>query len=220
MHYIGQWFLLDKEFVERFAREGVTTESLARLFKAYGVIRNFPGNSSQRLERLVAPLNLYRGRTLDRAEAPGVVEGVVKLMRQLFRREGGFTSAASKVCWMLMRHPIAIYDKRARIGLQRTGMLKRKRGNECADYFQAWQEYSRSVSGLLSETLAWLPRVGLENGLASEFPPGVGTVSQLVGQPWFADRIVDMRLFMKGGNNGDELEMAWMSSLLLAAKLE
>lgn len=220
VHYLCQWQYLDREFVERFSREEVSANSLARLFVAYQVIRNFRGSNPKRFERLAAQLNRFRGRKVECADVPAIVEEVAKLMRRRARGKGSCTSAASKVCWMLMRHPIAIYDNRARIGLERTGMLKRKRGNEYADYFQAWQRYQGSVSALLSETVSWLPTVGVDKASSSEFLPTRNAVRQLVNQPWFADRIVDMRLFLKGSkNNEDEPDRDWMPSLVLAAKL-
>lgn len=215
VYYLGQWFLLDRDFVEQFRREGVTADSLARLFKAYGVIRNFPASSPQRFEPLAKELNSYRGRILDSAQAPVVVEEVVQLMKGPAGKN--CVSAASKACWMIMQHPVAIYDNRARVGLERANMIRGKSGYRYADYFEAWHKYRNNVAELLNETAEWLPIVGVEKNLESDFPPRTESIKQLANQPWFLDRIVDMRLFMEG--NGNKPEMAWMSSYLLAAKL-
>ena len=191
-YYLHQWFVDgDCVFWNEIGKRGTfEQDALGKLFKKYRVIRNIQGGTSN-LSDFCSVLNKAREKNFSPATIPEIVDDAVKGVRKAYQKD--LTSAVSKALWMMRRHPVAIFDSRAREALVRMGLL-RSSDQGYKIYYEAWMElFNRhDTQQHLRDACEWLSGSDYARSLEKQLN------EDELSSEWFRNRVFDMRLFFIG----------------------
>ena len=105
-------------------------------------------------------------------------------------------SATTKFLWLKVKHPIVIYDSRARIAL--------KAKNDYFAYYKKWRGAFTSCQSLIRDTCLGLYKVHM---YAIDQKAGTPEyIKEVSSQSWFHERVFDSYLW-HGGNVEDLVDM-------------
>lgn len=214
--YLRSWIALDSRFVTFF--NGVlTTAQLAGLLREYKAIRNFkkthPKDGHQRLQLFVDVLAKAKVET-DRANAIDPVKMVNRINNEIIphykARHKNFVSAASKTCWMIFRHPVAIYDSLVCKALW--GLGYNFDSNDYDNFYVAWTGYYEKKRQLIEGASVWVVTSDYARRLIDHRAATQQEIAEWAASDWFKNRICDQRLVLLGGK--DHLETADLAAYL------
>lgn len=208
VHYLHQWQNLDKPYWQQFQESEIGNSALCRFLTDYQVIRNFPRRKPELRTAFARTLNQYRRGPVDDVELPEIISQETARLSSMHKGIG--PSAVSKAFWIVVREPLAIYDRHARAALQiirkRERWLSRphKSKTSYGNFSQTWNEYYRSenVQTYLSGIRDWLPRLNTRKSCPCGCLPKTAEMSRISKEPWFLGRVFDMRLFILGKSKG------------------
>lgn len=188
-HYLKQWCEGDREFFLGFSG-GVTCELLRKMCLNYEVDRTVPGHGLEKYKQFAEMLDRYRKTEVTLQTVPEIIEEELENMRRAYGKP--FLSAITKAFWMMKRHPVVIYDSKARKGLRHYGFPPGHSNYRL--YFNSWFKFfdTDDTKHGLDDALAWLRKsstVPKKHKLPTE------EFEELAGSEWFRNRVVDMRLF-------------------------
>ena len=202
-------------FRSGFKEAVVDTKLIQEFFTKYAIIRNFPGKGHERFRSIADLVLKYRGQPLQASD----VADVVGEFSRLLHRSRNLISAASKTAWMVFQHPVIIFDSLSSEGLAREGLWSSKQSSmdpiKYREFCEAWSAYRANCKSYLDDIRSWLPTVGVDSLGDKDFPPSSNSILALVEKPWFLDRVIDMRLWLRGREN--KLDQSFMAAYLLAA---
>ncbi|MGH7002618.1 MAG: hypothetical protein ACREIP_01595 [Alphaproteobacteria bacterium] len=205
-YYLWQWLTMDRAFVKIFQQE-VTEKALLDLLSKYEVIRTVPGKGAGRLKEFTKALNSKSAQAIQADEAANLVHDLFCCLRGRYGRQ--FLSAITKAAWMRWRHPIAIYDKRARRALVKQRKILME--NEFKDpennynaYHKLWMAfYDRcDTQNGLNDASGWLSNSHYAQSVVERGGATQEEIAQWVNEDWFRNRIIDMLLFHLGDSDG------------------
>ena len=121
-----------------------------------------------------------------------------------------FVSAASKAAWMLLRHPVAIYDSLACGALR---YLKHKfEDGDYEGYYRAWAQYRSDKDASVEAASKWVASSDYASRLAAHGAATMHDIEAWVRSDWFKNRICDQRLTWLGDR--DALPLADLAALV------
>lgn len=169
------------------------SESIRKALTHFRVARSFAGIARPEVGNGVALLLTEYSKDITPETAPGRVSDLAKSSKfgNEFQQN---ISAASKLLWMCHRAPFVIYDSRALRALQRENFTL-KSGNYHA-YYHAWRSAYESQVKRVRAAVDRLP-VFVQFTVFGEH--GKEELRAMVQQDWFAERVFDQYLWLKGG---------------------
>lgn len=191
-YYLWWWLKIDRAFVEDFDQHGVTPQRLHDLLKKYLAIRTVSGEGIGRLQYFANALNQQHARMNQVNDAANLVHDLFVNLTAHYHRQ--FLSAISKAAWMRWRHPIAIYDRRARLALRDLGF---NADDNYRTYHGAWMQFFNNddTQNGLNDACQWLPNSHYAQSVVVRGGAAQADIDQWVNTDWFRNRIIDMRLF-------------------------
>jgi hypothetical protein len=189
-HYLKQWCDYDRMFFLTFSGGPVSCGLLREMCLKYGVDRTVPGLGPEKYKRFAEMLNRYQNTEMTREDVPNIIQKELLNMREAYGLS--FLSAITKAFWMMKRHPVAIYDSKARRGLRHHG-LPGGDNNSCV-YFDSWFiffERDDTRRGL-DDAMAWLRNL---RNPPKERNLSTNELDEITRSEWFRNRVADMRLF-------------------------
>jgi len=201
--YLWFWVKFDRCVVDDFERNGVTCETLDKLFREYKVSRTIPGRGRERLQPFVDMLNRQRNVPITNKNVAEVVHVASRRMVDHYRRT--CLSAVSKAYWMMCRHPVAIYDSLARAGLAKDGL--RAGEGDYTSYHRSWVDFfgRPETQRAVENACGWLPTSHYAQSLVDRKAATQQEINTWVRADWFHNRIVDQRLVIRGNPAGEDL---------------
>src|SRR5438477_36848 len=133
-NYLRFWIKIDQVHYTAF-QEHFGEDTVRQLLIAYKAIRTIPGDIAQFVRAV--------GRGRDTKLTPQRVASVLGRISDRLEQQYGrrCVSAVSKACWMIHRHPVAIYDSYALGGFKslRGGRVSFHPGDYSA-FYELWRE--------------------------------------------------------------------------------
>lgn len=215
-NYLRSWVVIDSVFVDKF-NTALTCDVLAALLREYKAIRNFKNHKKEGSERFQFFVDVLIGIKSEHApmNALDPVKIVTQINSEIIPRyksdkHRNFVSAASKTAWMLLRHPVAIYDSLA-CGALRS--LKHKFADGDYDgYYRAWMQYRSNMDSSIEAASKWVASSDYANRLAAHGAATMQDIEAWARSDWFKNRICDQRLTWLG--DGDALPLADLAALV------
>jgi hypothetical protein len=189
-HYLKQWCDYDREFFLGFSGGFVTCGLLREMCLKYGVDRTVPGRGPEKYRQFVEMLNRYQNTEMARQDVPKIIEKELLKMREAYG--SSFLSAITKAFWMMKRHPVVIYDSKARRGLRHYGLPPGDKDYRV--YFDSWFSFFErdDTKHGLNDAMSWLRNLP---NLRKRRKLSKNELEEITGSEWFRNRVADMRLF-------------------------
>ncbi len=159
----------------------------------FQVARNFPGIKRERRAQFVVR-SLVSAESQSNLSPSQRVNFLAERLSQQFDRFN--LSAASKLLWLRHRRPYVIFDARAQNALRRLGSEFDQ--GDYAQYVKAWRARYAEAKACISvacSALATLP------GVVPSLPSAERSLSRLVSEQWFQERVFDLYLWERGGDD-------------------
>ena len=211
-YYLWFWLTVDMELVRDINEHHFTTGSLDTLFKKYRVHRTFKGSGPERLNHCAAILN-------EPEKKPELQDDMIMAVQSLTRRvakiyEKNCLSAVSKALWMRWQHPVIIYDGNALRGLKLFGF--RESLTDYCSYYHKWIDFFNrtTTQAEVDAACAWLPTSHYARSIIDKKGATQDQIDGWVKTDWFRNRIVDIRLWIRGTAAGDAVSPADLARLL------
>ena len=169
------------------------SKSIRKALTHFRVARSFAGIAKSEVGNGIVLLLAEYSKDITPETAPNRVSDLAKSSKfgNKFQQN---ISAASKLLWMCHRAPFVIYDSRALRALQRENSTL-KSGNYHA-YYHAWRSAYESRAERIRKAVDRLPAF-VQFTVFGEHRKG--ELIELVQQGWFAERVFDQHLWLKGG---------------------
>jgi hypothetical protein len=197
--YLAELWEQDRQLVCNFSAGEVTCEMLRDLFSPnrYQAARSVPGRIAElgvekKYRPFVVMLNAHRDTEMTTRNVPVVIEQALPTITRAYGTP--CLSAVSKAFWMMKQHPVVIYDRKARAGLRRSGLLSGE--NDYGVFFRSWFEFfeRRDTQAGLDEALSWLPNSQSANNFLKAKKVPAPDLTNLAVLQWFRNRVTDMKL--------------------------
>jgi hypothetical protein len=194
----GLWFPQDRHIISAFSGRTITCEVVDELCRTYQVSRSFEGYGTGRYQAFADILNAQRATQVTRANVVAIVSQALFDLANAYGKT--LISALTKALWMMKQHPVAIYDKKARDGLSRCGLLPGE--GDYRTYFGSWLAfYDRldTQSGI-DDAVSWLPGSPGAQALLRGGKLQTEELEHFAKSEALRNRIADMRLASLGGS--------------------
>ncbi len=194
----GLWFPQDRHFVSAFSGRTITCEVVDELCRTYQVSRSFEGYGTGRYQAFADVLNAHCATQMTRANVVAIVSQALFDLANAYGKT--LISALTKALWMMKQHPVAIYDKKARDGLSRCGLLPGE--GDYRTYFGSWFAfYDRPETQTgIDDAVSWLPGCPGAQALLGGGKLQAEELEHFAKSEAFRNRIADMRLASLGGS--------------------
>ncbi len=199
LHYLNQWLSYDMGFCNALASNDKKKklDALKKASAFYRIARNLPAKYEEKkgLARYEPVLEIIDVLTPRNFEDNPVQEirKIEKRISQIYGR--GVLSLTTKILWIKIKHPILIYDSRARIA------LKTKNG-DLESYYVAWRDDFKVHQQEIAAACAKLPDL-----YKYSVNQDIGTndyIKMISSELWFHERVFDIYLWNKGNNGTNE----------------
>ena len=196
LHYLNQWLSHDKGYCQVLAN-GSRSAKLTTLKNAggfYRIARNLPSEYDEKkgLNRYEPVLDIIDSiKPIQFKNNP--VKEILEIERRISKMYGNKSvlSLTTKFLWLKIKHPILIYDSRARIALgTENGILD--------SFYKKWREEFATFQREIVKACSKLPELN-KYSVDQE----VGTkeyIREISGEAWFQERVFDIYLWNKGDN--------------------
>lgn len=195
LHYLNQWLAKDKQYYEALAEgdEGAKLKALKDAAAFYLVARNLHKKYEEKkgLPRFKPVLDIIDPLASDTFRGEQLIPELGKVRDAISDFYGGrkVLSVTTKLLWMKIRHPIIIYDSRARRALK-------AKPDDVRGYYEKWQrrflEHSQEID---------IACTSLQDVLDYTVKPELATasyVSEISRERWFKERVLDIYLWHLG----------------------
>lgn len=190
--FANQWGLREEALHKSLSASSILEAGVAKALHYFQVARTFRGLSDPESRGYIAARVLDRSKGLT---AKNYVDRVNKLAGD-FESEFGSNnlSAASKLLWLRARSPVLVYDKWARLVLERVYNCKiPDYKNYCEYWRNHYSENGADLQSVLNKFGNAQKYTALHSRSAKEF-------HEIISSEWFAERVFDMYLLTSGKN--------------------
>jgi len=205
LQYLNQWIEYDKPIYKALC-EGSEVDKLDQLNRAgnfYKVARNLPGKYNPKdppnLNKYKKLLDLLEDIEKDQFKDDPVskIINYEKEIRNQYKSKKKVLSLTTKFLWFKVRHPILIYDSRARAALK-------TEDDNYESFYKAWRKEFKNKQDDIEEACKQLP--GLSSYSYSVKQKNykkelINHIENVCSKKWFHERVFDIYLWNKGNNS-------------------
>ena len=193
LHYLNQWLNDDKIYSEAFANND--DDKIKEAVKFYRVARTLHTKFDEKKDlKRYAPLLEILDLVSSEQFQNNPVDKIIEIEKRISEKYGNrkVLSATTKLLWLKMKHPIVIYDSKARKA------LNSKDGN-FQDFYEKWHhgfiQYQDKIKTVCSK-LSELHLYAIDQEIGTK-----DYIEQISSEAWFHERVFDIYLWHKGGKS-------------------
>lgn len=203
--YLHIWLTFDRGVHDTFHANGPTAEALRTLLTRYYAMRTLWGVKDVGLAPFVAALR--QGITGQANDVVGLVKTANDAISPTYKGRNCI-SAVSKALWMMLRHPVAIYDNLSRDGLRRFGATFKD--GDYGQFHAAWCNYfnQQRTQEYIASACDWLVGSSFVANLEIHRAATRNDIEQWTRESWFRNRVCDFRLMHAGSSPVHDADLA------------
>ena len=192
MKFVNQWTSKERDLHITLSKRTIPEDAIAKSLHYFQVARTFKNLEERENRAFIAEQIIEFSRHLTQKNFHEKVEGLSKQFENKFKSKN--LSAASKLLWLRRKSPVLIFDKWAKLSLEK---MEQKKIVGYEEYSVLWRKHYCSHRHEINSAAHGLIEVkeysGLWNAVDSEF-------KETILSDWFSERVFDMYLLFHGKN--------------------
>jgi hypothetical protein len=190
MKFVNQWATKESLLHTALSKKVVDSETIAKALHYFQVARTFENLEKTKNREFIAEQLIEHSKYLTANNFAERVEDLACIFEKKFGSKN--ISAASKLLWLRKRSPVLIFDKWARVALEK---LDGSKIESYLHYAEVWQKHFQSCR-LEIESCAH--NMAHAQEYSALWNIDLHEFQEITHNTWFAERVFDMYLLQCG----------------------
>ncbi len=194
MKFANQWASKEQALHTAFSHKNISGDEIAKSLHYFQVARTFRNLKNEKNRTFIAVNVIEFSKNLKEDNFPEKVDGLSSAFEEKFGSRN--ISAASKLLWLRKRSPVIIFDKWAKIAIEK---IEDRKIENYKDYSELWKKHYSQDKAKIRSAANSLIKVQEYSGM---WDLSTSKYKEAIQSDWFLERVFDMRLLYFGKQVG------------------